>query len=128
PTAAAAVMAEIVAPEPPTVETRVRSVWPLALNAAGALPEPARGPEFASLAAPSLKAPPSGVTPARRSDPGRPSALTWPSGASCGHGAFEAWRGRKLDVQVQFVWHDTWNQMAARLNSPYFRTALTWTR
>jgi hypothetical protein len=32
-----------------------------------------------------------------------------------------AWRGRKLDAQVQFVWHDDWDQMAARLNSPYYR-------
>ena len=63
----------------------------------------------------------------RSPPPALASGLPWRSGASCGHGAFEAWRGRKLDVQVQFVWHDSWDQMAARMNSPYFRTALTWT-
>jgi hypothetical protein len=92
--------------------------------------DPARlaGTRLARLdAAPALgpfPAIPGPVTPAA---PATASGLPWRSGASCGHGAFEAWRGRKLDVQVQFVWHDSWDQMAARMNSPYFRTALTWT-
>src|SRR4051794_19191336 len=92
--------------------------------------DPARlaGPRLARLdAAPALGPLPARPGPAIPAGPRTASGLPWRSGASCGHPAFEAWRGRKLDVQVQFVWHDSWDQMAARLNSSYFRTALTWT-
>jgi hypothetical protein len=74
------------------------------------------GPGLAVLALPPA------ATVERAAVPTRPSGLPWPSGASCGLPEFAAWRGRRLDAQVQFVWHDTWDQMAARLNSPYYRS------
>ena len=120
-----AAKAEVAGPEPIVALPPARSPEP-ALDVAGALPAPAHDPELALLTAPPMSPSP-GLAHAKPASPSWPSGLPWRSGASCGHPAFEAWRGRKLDVQVQFVWHDSWDQMAARLNSSYFRTALTWT-
>lgn len=53
-----------------------------------------------------------------------PSGLPWRSGSSCAEADFEAWRGRKLDSHVVFVWHDTWQQMIDRLSSDYYRNVV----
>ena len=129
PAATSAAVAEIAASEPAIAEAGARPLRRLALDTAGGLLKPSRVPELVSLTAPSLRALPSNSARAAAARGGSswPSGLPWRSGASCGHPAFEAWRGRKLDVQVQFVWHDSWDQMAARLNSSYFRTTLSWT-
>src|SRR3954447_20612985 len=56
-----------------------------------------RGPELAALAPR-----PAATAAGRPAAPTRPSGLPWSSGASCGLPELAAWRGRKLDAQVQF--------------------------
>ena len=48
------------------------------------------------------------------------SGLAWRSGASEEAG-FGDWRGRRLDVRVVFVEHDTWAEMLSFLRNGYFR-------
>jgi hypothetical protein len=49
------------------------------------------------------------------------SGLSWHSGASCSEAPFEAWRGRKLDVNLSFVAHRTWADMFKQLNAGWYR-------
>src|SRR3954462_6847725 len=112
-------MADVADPEPNIELLSARSPES-ALDVAGALPAPTHDPELALLTTPPMSPSP-GLAHAKPASPSWPSGLPWSSGASCGLPEFAAWRGRKLDVQVQFVWHDSWDQMAARLNSPYYR-------
>src|SRR4051812_6102360 len=48
------------------------------------------------------------------------SGLAWRSGARADDG-FDGWRGRKRDVVLTFVRHDTWKQMLEQLAGSYFR-------
>jgi hypothetical protein len=49
------------------------------------------------------------------------SGLPWRSGISCTSAELEAFRGRRTDAQVQFLWHDTWDMMLARVRDNYYR-------
>lgn len=53
------------------------------------------------------------------------SGLTWRSGASCGPGAFETWRGRKLDVTAVSVGRRDWATMIRNIGEPTFKANAT---